>query len=103
MTSDRAIKCQTEIDGGKQDPEARIVLVPIGGVLLTVGLFCCCWTAQYNLHWIVLIIWLGIIGLGSIMIFAASALATDTLVRSSDGGFLALAGLTLYKPTGSLH
>lgn len=114
LTSDRAIKRQMGIDDGKPEPEARITLVPIGGVLLPIGLFLCGWTAQYNVHWIVPIIGLGVIGLGSIMIFmstvlylidafgmyAASALAADTLVRSLGGGCLPPAGLTLYENLG---
>lgn len=115
LTSDRAIKRQMEIDGGKPEPEARITLVPIGGVLLPIGLFVYGWTAEYNVHWIAPIIGLGIIGLGSIMIFmstvlylidafgvyAASALAANTLVRSLGGAFLPLAGLPLYENLGA--
>lgn len=114
LSSDRAIKRQMEIDGGKPEPEARITLVPFGGVLLPIGLFWNGWTAEYNVHWIVPVIGLGIIGLGSIMIFmstvlcligvfgmnAASALAANTLVRSLGGGCLPLAGLTLYENLG---
>ncbi|KAI1271604.1 cycloheximide resistance protein [Xylaria sp. FL0933] len=95
-------------------PEYRLPLLPIGAVCIPVGLFIYGWTAQYKVHWIVPIIGTGFTGIGNILIFfsiqtylvdaftiyAASALASNTIIRSIAGGVLPLAGLRLYERLG---
>jgi multidrug resistance protein len=113
-TSDRYMARQAERNGGERKPEDRIILQPIGAVLMPAGLFIYGWTAQYKIHWIVPILGEGVTGLGLMMIFfstilyivdsftvfAASALAANGLIRSIGGGLLPLAGLTLYSKLG---
>ena len=96
-------------------PEQRIRLVPIGAVLLPLGLFFYGWTIHYHVHWIVPIIALAVIGTGNMIIFmalvlylvdtfgsthAASALAANTFVRSLGGALLPLSGLRLFNALG---
>lgn len=113
-TADRYAARQMKKNNGERKPEYRIFLLPIGAVLLPAGLFTYGWTAQYQVHWIVPIIAEGIAGLGimtmffstilylidSFTIYAASALAANGFIRSTGGGLLPLAGLTMYSNLG---
>ncbi|KAH8682624.1 bicyclomycin resistance protein [Xylariales sp. PMI_506] len=95
-------------------PEYRLPTLPIGAVCLPVGLFLYGWTAEYRVHWIVPIIGTGIIGAGNLIIFmclqlylvdaftiyAASAIAANTVVRSVAGAVLPLCGLQMYARLG---
>ncbi|KAK8851990.1 cycloheximide resistance protein [Apiospora arundinis] len=95
-------------------PEYRLPLLPVGGIIMPVGFFIYGWTAEKQVHWIVPIIGTAIIGVGNMIIFmciqlyvvdafglyAASALAANTLVRSLAGGVLPLAGLRMYERLG---
>jgi multidrug resistance protein len=113
-TSDKYVARQAAKNGGQRRPEDRIILTPIGSLLMPAGLFIYGWTAQYKVHWIVPIISEGIIGLGlmtvffstilyivdSFTVFAASALAANGFIRAIGGGLLPLAGLTLYSSLG---
>ncbi|CAI6099352.1 hypothetical protein V2G26_005702 [Clonostachys chloroleuca] len=92
-------------------PEYRLPLLPLGAALVPIGLFIYGWTAQYRVHWIVPIISHVPIGVGNLLIFlaiqmyivdsftvyAASALATNTVVRSIAGALLPLAGLPMFE------
>lgn len=114
VTSDRQIKKRVNEDGGKVKPEYRIQLVPIGGILLPAGLFIYGWTAQYHIHWIVPMIGMAVTGTGNMIIFmslvlylidafpvhAASALASNTFIRSIGGALLPLAGLPMFESLG---
>ncbi|SPO07200.1 related to multidrug resistant protein [Cephalotrichum gorgonifer] len=78
------------------------------------GLFVYGWTVQYEIHWIVPIIFTSLTGVGLIFSFlptkiymvdafteyAASALAATSVVRSIVGGCLPIAGLPLYSALG---
>lgn len=123
-TSDRYIKkkaaeadAEAESTGGAKEgmkPEYRLPTLPYGSLLLPVGLFIYGWTAEYRIHWIVPIIGTGIIGIGILVIFlstqmylidsftiyAASALAANTVIRSIAGAVLPLAGLRMYERLG---
>jgi len=113
-TSDKYVASRAAKNGGQRRPEDRIILTPIGSLLMPAGLFIYGWTAQYKVHWIVPIIAEGIIGLGlmtvffstilyivdSFTVFAASALAANGFIRAIGGGLLPLAGLTLYSSLG---
>ncbi|KAI3322812.1 MFS general substrate transporter [Xylariaceae sp. AK1471] len=95
-------------------PEYRLPLLPLGSVCIPIGLFIYGWTAQYKVHWIVPIIGTAIGGIGNILVFfsiqtylvdaftiyAASALASNTIIRSVAGAVLPLAGLQLYERLG---
>ncbi|KAI1779150.1 major facilitator superfamily domain-containing protein [Hypoxylon cercidicola] len=114
ITSDQQIKKRVNEDGGKVKPEYRIQLVPIGGILLPAGLFIYGWTAQYHVHWIVPMIGMAVTGTGNMIIFmslvlylidafpihAASALASNTFIRSIGGALLPLAGLPMFDSLG---
>ncbi|KAI1081158.1 MFS general substrate transporter [Whalleya microplaca] len=114
LTSDRQVKRQMEASGGSAKPEVRVQAVPIGGILLPAGLFIYGWTAEYKVHWIVPILGMALVGIGNIIIFmsiilylidtftiyAASALAANTVIRSLGGAFLPLAGLSLFASLG---
>ncbi|XWW92421.1 hypothetical protein V2A60_000344 [Cordyceps javanica] len=95
-------------------PEYRLPPLRAGAVLLPVGLFIYGWTAQYKVHWIVPIIGTAIMGVGNLIIFmslqlylvdtftiyAASALAANSVVRSLLGAVLPLAGGPMYAKLG---
>ncbi|KAI8944393.1 putative MFS multidrug transporter [Xylaria longipes] len=116
--SDRILKAKSkptpESPSGAAKPEYRLLpLIPCAFVI-PAGLFLYGWSAQYKYHWIVPIIGTGFIGVGSIgvlicvisylvdafAIFAASALAATTVVRSILGALLPLAGQSLYEALG---
>ncbi|KAM3513487.1 hypothetical protein MY11210_002875 [Beauveria gryllotalpidicola] len=99
---------------GTIKPEYRLPPLRFGAVLLPVGLFIYGWTAQYKVHWIVPIIGTAIMGVGNLVIFmslqlylvdtftiyAASALAANSVVRSLLGAVLPLAGGPMYQKLG---
>lgn len=91
-------------------PEVRLPPLLVGAPAIPAGLFIYGWTAEYGVHWIVPIIGTSLIGVGNIIVFmallmylvdayqvyAASALAANTVVRSIVGALLPLAGLPLF-------
>ncbi|OAQ97166.1 hypothetical protein LLEC1_03050 [Akanthomyces lecanii] len=92
-------------------PEYRLPPLRAGAILLPAGLFIYGWTAQYKVHWIVPIIGTAIMGVGNLVIFmlylvdtftiyAASALAANSVVRSLLGAVLPLAGGPMYERLG---
>ncbi|KAI1371835.1 bicyclomycin resistance protein [Hypoxylon crocopeplum] len=95
-------------------PEYRLPLLPIGAVLIPAGLFIYGWTADYRVHWIAPIIGTAVVGIGNLVVFmaiqmylvdaftiyAASAIACNTVVRSLAGAVLPLAGLPMYSKLG---
>ncbi|KAI0449662.1 cycloheximide resistance protein [Xylaria acuta] len=95
-------------------PEYRLPLLPLGAVCIPIGLFIYGWTAEKKVHWIVPIIGTAFGGIGNILVFfsiqtylvdaftiyAASALASNTIIRSVAGAVLPLAGLRLYDKLG---
>ncbi|KAF5530409.1 multidrug resistant protein [Fusarium napiforme] len=99
---------------GEAKPEYRLLPIILGIPLLPIGLFVYGWTAEYEVHWIVPIIFTGFSGAGLIFSFlptqiymidafttyAASALAATSVIRSIVGGCLPIAGLPLYSALG---
>lgn len=95
-------------------PEYRLPPLMVGAFLIPIGLFWYGWTAQNKTHWIVPIIGTSLIGVGTMCaflpiqmylidtfgIYAASALATNMIVRSLFGATLPLAGPSLYNALG---
>ncbi|KAI1209310.1 bicyclomycin resistance protein [Annulohypoxylon truncatum] len=123
-TSDRYIKrkaaqadAEAQATGGVKagmKPEYRLPLLPLGAILIPAGLFIYGWTASYKVHWIAPIIGTSIVGIGNLIVFmaiqmylvdtftiyAASAIACNTVVRSLAGAVLPLAGLPMYSKLG---
>jgi MFS family permease len=95
-------------------PEYRLpMLIPLS-CLIPAGLFLYGWTAKYHVHWIVPIMSTALIGIGNMAVFmcistylidsftvyAASALAANTVIRSIMGAVLPLAGQKMYATLG---
>lgn len=86
--------------GHKQIPEDRLFIACIGGIMFAVSMFWFSWTAEYNsIHWIVptiagvflsasiLLIFVAFLNYltDAYLMFAASALAANTVCRSACG------------------
>jgi len=111
-SSDKYVKKKTA--QGIMKPEYRLPPLIVGAFLIPAGLFWYGWTAYYRVHWIVPIIGTTFIGIGTMCaflpiqmylidaftIYAASALATNTVMRSLFGAVLPLAGQSLYAKLG---
>ncbi len=103
-----------EKHGGERKPEYRFPGMIIGGALIPIGLFWYGWSAQARIHYIMPIIGTGFVGaglLGTFMpvgtylvdaftVYAASAMAANTVLRSLMGAFLPLAGPKMYSALG---
>lgn len=113
-TSQTRYKRKMEENGGKPVPEERLVPMIFGSLLLPIGLFWFAWTSDPNITWVPQVL-AGIpIGCGIIMIFlqglsylidvylmyANSALAANTLVRSLAGGGFPLFANQMYHNLG---
>jgi hypothetical protein len=99
---------------GSSKPEDRLPPLILGSCLLPIGLFWYGWSAQAHAYWLVPIIGTVFIGFGILYVFlpvqmylidaytiyAASAIATNTVVRSIFGTTVPLAGSALYKRLG---
>ena len=115
ISSDRAVRKQAaQSESGHAAPEYRLPALPLGAFLIPVGLFIYGWTAKYKVHWIVPILSHVPIGIGNLMVFmsiqmylvdafsiyAASAIAVNTVVRSIAGALLPMAGLPMFDTLG---
>ncbi|KAI0098856.1 polyamine transporter 3 [Nemania sp. FL0031] len=101
-------------DPSKATPEARLKPAMIGGVLLPIGLFIFAWTTFVRIHWIVSIIGSSFFGIGQVLlfislinytidaylVFAASALAGNAILRALFGAAFPLFTQSLYKNLG---
>jgi MFS family permease len=99
---------------GKVVPEERLVPMMIASVLLPIGLFWFGWTSDPNISWVPQVIAGVPIGLGILvifmqglnyiidvyMMFANSAIAANTLVRSALGGSFPLFATQMYHNLG---
>ncbi|KAI3340179.1 cycloheximide resistance protein [Ustulina deusta] len=111
--ADRVVE-ETGAEKQGMKPEYRLPLLPVGAIFIPIGLFIYGWPAEYKVHWIVPIIGTGLIGVGNILVFfsiqtylvdaftfyAASALASNTIVRSIAGALLPLVAPRLYERLG---
>ncbi|KAK4053475.1 trifunctional histidinol dehydrogenase [Microbotryomycetes sp. JL201] len=103
-------------NGGRPlPPEARLPACCLGGILLPVGLFWFAWTVRPSVHWIVPVLALVPFGMGQVLLFlpmmnmlvdvyliyAASALAANAVVRSILGAVLPLASAPLFHALGN--
>jgi MFS family permease len=112
-TSDRYLQ-QRSAKGFQLRPEDRLPLMLSSCPIIAVGMFWYGWSAQAETHWIVPIIGSGVVSLGNLLffmpvigylvdaytIYAASALAANTVLRSLGGGLLPLAGEKMFGALG---
>ena len=110
--SDRILKAKA--GSGEMKPEYRLPPMFPGSVVIPIGLFLYGWSAEYRTHWIVPITGTSFVGLGLIgtfmpvqtylvdafTLYAASAIAANTIWRSIVGALLPLAGLPMYQRLG---
>ncbi|KAJ4140908.1 Efflux pump fub11 [Fusarium equiseti] len=103
-----------EANGGAAPPEARLPPTLVGSILIPVGLFWFAWTNGPNVHWIVSIIGLVFFATGlvlvflsllnylvdSYVIFAASVLAANSVLRSLFGAAFPLFTTYMYDDLG---
>lgn len=88
------------IAGIKREPEDRLSIAMVGGIIFPITMFWFAWTAEFNsIHWIVptiagtflgtaiLLLFVGFLNYltDSYLMFAASALAANTVCRSACG------------------
>ena len=113
-TSQTRYKRKMEANGGKPVPEERLVPMIAGAILLPIGLFWFAWTSNKNISWVPQVIAGVPIGAGIMMIFlqglsyiidvylmyANSALAANTFVRSLAGGGFPLFATAMYHNLG---
>ncbi|KAK1835079.1 putative transporter mfs2 [Podospora conica] len=100
--------------GGRAPPEARLPPAIIGSILLPVGLFWFAWTNGPEIHWVVPIIASGFFAAGLVLVFlalltylidsytvfAASVLASNSVLRSLFGAAFPLFTTYMYKDLG---
>ena len=110
--SDRIVKKMSA--KGEMKPEYRLPPLIPGSFMIPIGLFWYGWSAQAHVHWIMPIIGTMFVGLGllatfmpiqtylvdAFTIYAASAIAANTVLRSLVGAFLPLAGPRMYAALG---
>lgn len=113
-TSDRQLKKMAAQNGGIMKPEMRLPFLLHTSLFAPAGLFLYGWSAEYRVHWIVPIIGTCLISIGMLCTFmpianylvdaytlyAASAIAANTVFRSLGGAFLPLAARRLYNDLG---
>ncbi|KAI6791545.1 MFS general substrate transporter [Hortaea werneckii] len=101
-------------NGGKVKPEYRLPMLIYAGPTIPLGLFLYGWTAQYHIQWAVPLLGTLFVGMGLIAafmcintylvdtftIYAASAMAANTVLRSLFGATFPLFGLSMYNTLG---
>ncbi|KAK6509165.1 hypothetical protein TWF481_003926 [Arthrobotrys musiformis] len=113
ILNDRVYVSLREKNGGDK-PEYRLPMLTYSSWLIPVGMFMYGWTAEKHVHWIAPIIGTSFIGLGMLAAFmpiqsylvdafsfyAASAIGANTILRSTLGALLPLAGVPMYDALG---
>jgi hypothetical protein len=113
-TSDSTVIRMTKANGGVFLPEMRLPTCVYFGCLLPITFFWYGWTTEYQTHWIWPTLGLfpfsfGILGLflpivtylvDCYPVYAASAVAANTVFRSLAGALLPLAGPRMYQSLG---
>ncbi|TVY37410.1 Efflux pump [Lachnellula occidentalis] len=103
-----------EKDHGHAPPEARLPPSMLGSILLPIGLFWFAWTNSPSIHWAVSIIGAAPFGFGMVLVFlsimnylidayviyAASVLAANSVLRSIFGAVFPLFTTYMYKGLG---
>ncbi|KAL3423626.1 major facilitator superfamily transporter [Phlyctema vagabunda] len=101
-------------NNGNAPPEARLPLSMVGSIFLPVGLFWFAWTNYNSIHWSVCIIGTAPFGFGMVLVFlsimnylidayviyAASVLAANSVLRSLFGAAFPLFTSQMYKNLG---
>lgn len=101
-------------NGGVSEPEFRLPPAMAGAVFVPIGLFWFAWTTVQSVHWIVPIIASVFFGIGTLLVFsgvftflvdayplyAASALAANSFIRSSFAAGFPLFSTILYNRLG---
>ncbi|GES60434.1 MFS general substrate transporter [Aspergillus terreus] len=114
LYSDKSVVQLAKANGGKFLPEMRLATSIFFGFFLPITFFWYGWCAYYKAHWIATILSLIPFGFGIMGIFlpimtylvdcypiyAASAIAANTVLRSLVGAFLPLAGPAMYQSLG---
>ncbi|KAK9856680.1 hypothetical protein MYU51_000511 [Penicillium brevicompactum] len=113
-TSDKLLTYLSAKNGGEKKPEYRLPPMIPGSLFVPASLFMYGWTAYYHTHWIVPIIGTSFLGIGMLItfmtvttylvdvftVYAASAMAANTVFRSLAGALLPLAGPKMYAALG---
>ncbi|RSL54076.1 Efflux pump FUB11 [Fusarium duplospermum] len=100
--------------GGMLEPEARLRLAMLGSIFIPIGLFWFAWTTYPSIHWAVPIVGSVFFGLGlvlvflsllnylidSYVVFAASVLAANSVLRSLFGAAFPLFTPHMYENLG---
>ncbi|CAH0053770.1 unnamed protein product [Clonostachys solani] len=100
--------------GGNPPPEARLPPGMVGSLLVPIGMFWFAWTNSSDIHWSVSIIGSGVFGSGIVLIFlslmaylvdtyviyAASVLAANSVLRSVFGAVFPLFTPYMYEDLG---
>jgi MFS family permease len=114
LYSDVTVVRLSKANGGVFEPEMRLTLSIWFGLFLPITLFWYGWCAYYKVHYMATILSLIPYGFGAMGIFlplttyivdsypmyAASAIAANTVLRSLVGAFLPLAGPPMYESLG---
>ncbi|KAK4500100.1 hypothetical protein PRZ48_008286 [Zasmidium cellare] len=115
FTSDRTMTMLAKKhNDGVIKPEYRLPLLMYVGPCLPLGLLIYGWTAQYHIQWAVPLLGTLFVGVGliacfmcintylvdSFTLYAASAMAANTILRSILGGVFPLFGLQMYQGLG---
>ncbi|KAK6068802.1 major facilitator superfamily transporter [Seiridium cupressi] len=114
MFANKRYAAVSQARGGHAAPEERLPSAMIGSVLLPIGLFWFAWTNGLNIHWIVPIIASGFFGAGLVLVFlsllnylidsyviyAASVLAANSVLRSLFGAAFPLFTTNMYQNLG---
>lgn len=114
-TSDRITKSlAARLNNGTLKAEYRLPIVMFAGPFIPIGLFIYGWTAEYRVQWAVPLLGTLLVGFGITIIFtsintylidaftiyAASAMAANTVLRSIFGAVFPLFGLQMYNVLG---
>lgn len=113
-TSDRLVAHLIAKNKSERKPEYRLPIMMVGALFVPIGLFWYGWSAEKHLHYVMPIVGTGFVGCGLILTFmpisvylvdaftmyAASAMAANTVLRSLVGAFLPLAGPKMYTALG---
>ncbi|KAK1763448.1 major facilitator superfamily transporter multidrug resistance [Phialemonium atrogriseum] len=113
-TSDRGVVKRTKANGGVFEPEMRLPISIYFGFFLPITFFWYGWSTYYKTHWISPVLSLfpfafGLIGLflpiltylvDCYPMYAASAVAANTVLRSLVGALLPLGGPSMYQNLG---
>ncbi|OKL62600.1 hypothetical protein UA08_01671 [Talaromyces atroroseus] len=113
FTSDKYLQ-RKAAKGLQLQPEDRLSLMIISGPVIVAGMFWYGWSAQAADQWMVPIVGSAFVGAGNMLffmpmmgylvdaytIYAASALAANTVLRSIGGGLLPLAGQSMFNALG---